>query len=193
MKAPLFVLMSLLVAAAAVFAGSLLLPDTYEVSRAIVVQAKPEKVFPYLNNPTEWEKWNAWNKTYDPTMIRLYGGPLSGQGAYQEWNGDRIGQVKMRFTESNPPAQLYYTQQTKGEEFESVGIFSLEAVEDGTKIVWLQKSRVADDIFNKYRGFFLKLKMEQETEQSLVSLKGIFEPTQEATNKALTANRKGRN
>jgi uncharacterized protein YndB with AHSA1/START domain len=193
MKAPLFVLMSLLVAATAVFAGSLLLPYTYEVSRSIVVHAKPEQVFPYLNNPTEWEKWNAWNKTYDPTMIRLYGGPLTGRGAYQEWNGDRIGQVKMRFTDSNPPAQLYYTQQTKGEEFEGMGIFSLEPVEGGTKVVWQQKNRVADDLYHKYRGFFLKLKTEQEAEQSLLSLKSIFEPTPNATGKALTANRKGRN
>lgn len=193
MKALLFVLMSLLVAAAAVFAGSLLLPDTYEVSRAIVVQAKPDQVFPYLNNPTQWEKWSTWNKSYDPSMIRLYGGPLSGKGAYQEWNGDRIGQVKMRFTESNPPAQLYYTQQTKGEHFESLGIFSLEVVEEGTKVVWLQKNRVADDLYNKYKGFFLKLKTEQETEQSLLALKSIFEPTPATTGNALSANRKGRN
>lgn len=193
MKASLYVLLSLLVAAAAVFAGSLFLPDTYAVSRSIIVKAKPEQVFAYLNNPTQWEHWNAWNKTYDPTMIRLYGGPLTGKGAYQEWNGDRIGQIKMRFTESLPPTQLQYSQQAKGDHFAWLGTFDLEAVEAGTKVSWVQQTQVADDMLNKYRGFLQKLKTEQETEESLLSLKHIFEPAASTSDKSLTANRKGRN
>jgi uncharacterized protein YndB with AHSA1/START domain len=119
MKASFIVLVSLLVAATAVYFGSFLLPDSYEVSKSIVVKAKPEQVFPYLNNPTQWEKWNAWNREYDPTMIRLYGGPMTGKGASQQWNGDKVGMVQMHFTESTPPSQLYYKQQTKGELFEN--------------------------------------------------------------------------
>lgn len=192
MKTPLIVLVSLLVASAAVYFGSFLVPDAYEVRRSIVVNAKPEQVFPYLNNPTEWEKWNAWNKTYDPTMIRLYGGPLTGKGAYQEWNGDKVGMVKVHFIESTPPIQLYYKQLIKGEEFETIGIFSLEPLEDGTLVVWHQKARVADDLYNRYRGFFIKMKTEAETEQSLLSLKELFEPTAKANKKSLAASRKGR-
>ncbi|SIQ95534.1 SRPBCC family protein [Pontibacter lucknowensis] len=192
MKAPLFVLVSLLVASAAVYLGSFLLPDSYEVRRSIVVNARPEQVFTYLNNPTEWEKWNAWNKVYDPTMIRLYGGPLTGKGAYQEWNGDKVGMVKVHFTDSTPPTELYYKQLTKGEDFETIGIFSLEPLEEGTRVVWQQRSKVADDPYNKYRGFFKKLKTEQETEQSLLSLKALFDPVAKAESKAQIANRKGR-
>lgn len=175
MKASLFVLVSLLVAATAVYFGSFLLPASYEVSRSITVHAKAEQVFPYINNPTEWEKWNAWNKSYDPSMIRLYGGPMSGKGASQEWNGDKVGMVKMHFTESTPPSQLYYKQQTKGDLHETIGIFSLEPVEGGTRIVWLQKSNLDDSTLGRYKGFFKKLKVEQETEQSLLALKSLFE------------------
>ncbi|MBF8962431.1 SRPBCC family protein [Pontibacter sp. FD36] len=192
MKAPLIVLVSLLIASAAVYLGSFLLPDSYEVRRSIVVNARPEQVFTYLNNPTEWEKWNAWNKAYDPTMIRLYGGPLTGKGAYQEWNGDKVGMVKVHFTDSTPPTELYYKQLTKGEDFETIGIFSLEPLEEGTRVVWQQRSKVAGDPYNKYRGFFKKLKTEQETEQSLLSLKALFDPVAKAESKAQLANRKGR-
>ncbi|PVY38753.1 polyketide cyclase/dehydrase/lipid transport protein [Pontibacter virosus] len=185
-------LVSLLVASAAVVFGSFLLPDSYEVRRSIVVNGKPEQVFPYLNNPTKWEEWNAWNKAYDPTLIRLYGGPLSGKGAYQEWNGDRVGMVKVHFTESTPPNELYYKQFIKGEEFETIGIFSLEPLEEGTRVVWHQKTRVADDILNKYKGFFKKLKTEAETEQSLLSLKLLLDPNAKADSKAQIANGKGR-
>lgn len=176
MKASLIMLVSLLIASTAVYFGSFLVPDSYEVSRSIVVKAKPEQVFPLLNNPTQWEKWNAWNKEYDPTMIRLYGGPMAGKGASQQWNGDKVGMVQMHFTESTPPSQLYYKQQTKGELFETIGIFSLESVEEGTKVVWHQKARLADDPFERYKGFFKKLKIEQETEQSLLTLQALFDP-----------------
>ncbi|MDO6391387.1 SRPBCC family protein [Pontibacter sp. BT731] len=192
MKASLIMLVSLLVASAAVVLGSFLLPDSYEVRRSLVINAKPEQVFPYLNNPTKWEEWNSWNKDYDPTMIRLYGGPLSGKGAHQEWNGDRVGTVKILFTESTAPSELYYKQQTKGEEFETIGIFSLEPLEDGTRVVWHQKSRVADDLYNRYRGFFKKIKTETEAEQSLLSLKELLDPTDKSESKAQIADRKGR-
>lgn len=177
MKASLIVLVSLLVAACAGFYGSYLLPDSYEVSRSIVIDAKAEQVFPYLNNPTQWEQWNAWNKAYDPTMIRLYGGPMAGTGASQQWNGDKLGQVQMHFTESTPPSQLYYKQQTKGELYETVGIFSLEPVTEGTRVVWHQKARIEDTPLERYKGFFRKMRVEQETEQSLLALKGLFEKT----------------
>ncbi|PKV75448.1 SRPBCC family protein [Pontibacter ramchanderi] len=192
MKAPHFVLVSLLVASAAVYFGSFLLPDSYEVRRSIVVPAKPEQVFPYLNNPTEWEKWNAWNKAYDPTMIRLYGGPLTGKGAYQELNGDKVGLVKVHFTDSTPPSELYYKQLIKGDAFETTGIFSLEPLEGGTRVVWQQRTRVTDDLYNKYKGFFKKLKTEQETEQSLLSLKNLFDPAAKSDTNNQIANRKGR-
>ena len=192
MKASFIVLVSLLVATAAVFLGSFLLPYSYEVRREIIINATPDKVFPYLNNPTKWEEWNAWNKTYDPTMIRLYGGPLSGKGAYQELNGDRVGLVKVHFTESTPPNQLYYKQLTKGEVFETIGIFSLEPTENGTQVVWQQRTQLADDLYNKYRGLFNKLKTEHETEQSLLSLKALFDPDEEADSKSRIAKEKGR-
>lgn len=183
MKALLFVLVSLLVAAAAVYLGSFLLPASFEVSRSITVDAKAEQVFPYINNPTEWEKWNAWNKAYDPSMIRLYGGPMSGQGASQEWNGDKVGMVRMQFTESTPPSQLYYKQQTKGELHETIGIFSLEPAGEGTRVVWLQKSNLDNSTLGKYKGLFKKLKVEQEAEQGLMALKALF-VKQKATAKA---------
>lgn len=192
MKASYIVLVSLLVASAAVYFGSFLLPDSYEVRRTIVVSAKPEQVFPYLNNPTKWEEWNAWNKDYDPTMIRLYGGPITGKGAHQEWIGDRVGMVKVHFTESTPPNQLYYKQLTKGEAFETIGIFSLEPTEGGTRVVWQQRTQVVDDPFNKYKGFFNKLKTEQETEQGLLFLKTIFDPVEEEGSTSTIAKEKGR-
>jgi uncharacterized protein YndB with AHSA1/START domain len=174
MKPFVVAIMSLLVAVAAAYAGSFLLPEACQVYRAVVVDATPEQVFPYLNNPTEWEKWNAWNEEYDPTMIRLYGGPMAGKGAYQQWNGDKVGHVQMHFTESVPPSQLYYRQQTKGETHETIGIFSLEKVPDGTRVVWQQRTELDDTALARYIGFLKKLRIEEEAEQSLLALKTLF-------------------
>ncbi|MBD1396187.1 SRPBCC family protein [Pontibacter sp. JH31] len=175
MKASLYVLVSLLMAATAVYFGSYLLPVSYEVSRSVTVQAKAEQVYPLISNPTEWERWNAWNKSYDPSMIRLYGGPMAGKGASQEWHGDRVGTVRMQFTESTPPSLLNYKLYTKGTAHITNGVFSLEPVTEGTRIVWQQETTLDDSTLGRYKGFFKKLKTEQETEQSLLALKSLVE------------------
>lgn len=178
MKALIIGLMSLLVVVAAVYSGSYLLPASCEVTRYVVVAATPEQVFPYIDNPTHWEKWNAWNKDYDPTMIRMYGGPMAGKGAYQQWNGDKLGDVQMHFTESTPPLILHYKQVTKGEPHETQGTFKLEPVRAGTKVVWQHKTALEDNAIARYRGYFKQKRLTQEAEQSLHALKIFVESTQ---------------
>jgi uncharacterized protein YndB with AHSA1/START domain len=175
MKALIIGLMALLVVVAAGYAGSFLLPDACEVSKSVVVKAAPEQVFPYLENPTQWEKWNVWNKDYDPTMIRLYGGPMAGKGAYQQWNGDKLGAVQMYFTESTPPSLLLYKQQIKNASYETLGSFSLEPAADSTRVIWQQKTQLEDNPISRYIGFFKQQKLEQEAEQSLQALKTLME------------------
>ncbi|MHC2992130.1 hypothetical protein OB13_11235 [Pontibacter sp. HJ8] len=175
MKALIIGLMSLLVVMAAGYAGSFLLPDACEVTKTVVVEGAPEQVFPYLENPTQWEKWNVWNKDYDPTMIRLYGGPMAGKGAYQQWHGDRLGAVLMHFTESTPPSLLLYKQQIKNEPYETLGTFRLEPAADSTRVIWQQKTRLPENPIARYIGFFKKHTLEQEAEESLQALKSLME------------------
>jgi hypothetical protein len=174
MKLLLRVSLSLLFLAAALCAVSYLLPTKCEVVRTIVVKAAPERVFPYLNNPTEWKNWSAWNRTYDPTMIHMYSGPISGTGAIHTWSGDRIGNGQMVVTQSILPSQLDYQMTREGEENLTKGSFLLAKVNGGTLIIWKQTTPLAANPLARLVGAYRKYKLESELDQGLTGLQQLY-------------------
>ncbi len=77
-----------LVAVLLVYVG-LQSPD-YVISREITIQAKPEKIFPFLNNSKLAEQWEPW-KEVDPGAVMVYSGPEQGVHARTDW--DSHGQL----------------------------------------------------------------------------------------------------
>src|SRR4029434_4591182 len=61
-------LLMLLALIAVVLLIALFLPSRYQVERRIVIQAKPQAIFPWINDPKKWPEWTAWNKEKDPTL-----------------------------------------------------------------------------------------------------------------------------
>ncbi|MFD2244960.1 SRPBCC family protein [Pontibacter ruber] len=173
MKPFVIVLMSLLTVVAALFSASYLLPVQCDVVRSRVMNASPDQVYPYLNNPTEWEKWSVWNKSYDPSMIHMYGGPLTGKGARLNWSGDKIGDGQIEFTESVSPTLLRYQQTIEGDHHETQGYFSLEKVNGGTRVIWQKHTALEDNPIARIEGFLRKKKLEVELEQSLAGLDSV--------------------
>src|SRR5271156_3716995 len=77
-------------------------PNSILIRHSIVIKAKPEKVFPLLNDFHNWPLWASQDKD-DPTMTRTYSGPASGTGAVSDWTskGD-AGSGEMTITASLP-------------------------------------------------------------------------------------------
>lgn len=170
------VILALLLLAVALFGASYQLPLQIEVEQSIVLGASPEKVYPLIENPTEWEKWNAVNTTVDPSMIRLYSGPMIGAGARMQWNGDKVGKGEVVFTESISPQSLTYKQTDSEQADTTNGSFTLEAVEGGyTKLSWKQKAPIKDEPVARLLGVWLKYKRQGEVQKGLNSLKNMLE------------------
>jgi hypothetical protein len=75
-------------------------PDKYDVSRAIIITAPVDKVFPEVNNFQNWPKWSAW-EGLDPDIKRTYEGPDSGTGAVYHWAGNgKVGEGTMTIVDS---------------------------------------------------------------------------------------------
>ena len=77
-----------LVAVVAVLSYAATKPDVFEVRRAIVVNAAPDKIFPLINDFKSWTAWSPYEKK-DPAMQRTYGGATSGTYSYGE-NGRHL-------------------------------------------------------------------------------------------------------
>lgn len=175
MKLLRIVLLTLLVVAAALFGVSFLLPPSVEVEQAVFLKLPPEKVYPYLNNPMEWQYWSMLNKNNDPSMIHLYGGPMEGKGARMQWSGDRVGNGLVVFTESVSPSTIIYKQTLPGSPFIIHGSFSLAPVRGGTQLVWRQQTALKQTPIARLMGALQQYRMQQEQEQGLNGLKALLQ------------------
>lgn len=81
-------------------------PDSFRVERSTVINAAPEKIFPFINDFRRWEPWSPWEKL-DPQLKRTYSGAAEGAGAIYEWNGDKnVGRGRMEITASQPATRV---------------------------------------------------------------------------------------
>lgn len=77
-------------------------PDDFKVTRSATISARPDGVFPQVNELKKWEAWSPWAKL-DPNAKSTFEGPAAGAGAAMLWSGNnKVGQGKMTITESEP-------------------------------------------------------------------------------------------
>ncbi|GAA62029.1 hypothetical protein P20652_3922 [Pseudoalteromonas sp. BSi20652] len=64
----------------------LILPQNYNVSKTVQINANLEVVKPLITDFSQWQKWSPWEKV-DPSIRFTLGEPSSGLGAHQSWKG----------------------------------------------------------------------------------------------------------
>ena len=81
-------------------------PDTFRITRATIIKAPPEQVFPLVNDFKRWGAWSPWEKK-DPNMKRSFGGAPQGKGATYAWEGDgNVGQGRMEIVDATAPSKV---------------------------------------------------------------------------------------
>lgn len=90
----------------AVVVLALMQPDSFTVQRTTEIKAPPEKIFPFVNDFTQWKTWSPW-ETKDPAMKRTTSSNTAGKGATYEWEGNKdVGKGRMEIVESTPPSKV---------------------------------------------------------------------------------------
>ena len=112
-------------------------PDTFQVQRAAVIQAPPEKVFPLIADFRAWGGWSPWEKK-DQAMQRSYGAVTVGKGATYGWNGNNnVGQGSMEIVESVPASKIGLKLDfIKPMEGHNTVVFTLVPQGDMTQVNW---------------------------------------------------------
>src|SRR5882724_2490109 len=81
-------------------------PDTFTVRRSTTVKARPEVIFPLINDFHQWGTWSPY-ETKDPAMKRSYSGESSGKGAVYGWEGDKnVGSGRMEILDVQAPSKI---------------------------------------------------------------------------------------
>jgi uncharacterized protein YndB with AHSA1/START domain len=128
-----------------------LLPSQYKVERTVVIQAKPEAIYPLVSQLKRWEEWSPWTKELDPTMTQTYSGPEGGTGAVMSWTGERTGSGSMKVTKGDPAHGIAYDLDFENGGSTSSGVILFEPEADGgTQVRW---TNVGDAGLNPVRRY----------------------------------------
>ena len=137
MKVLIIIFAVFIVAVGAVLAYAATRPDVFQVRRTIVVNAAPDKIFPYINDFKSWTAWSPYENR-DPNMQRTYGSSTSGKGATYSWNGDKnVGSGSMEIVDAPAPSRVTIKLDfTKPFEAHNMADFRLEPANGGTQVSW---------------------------------------------------------
>ena len=158
-----------------VIAAGWLQPSHYQVERAIVTQAKPEKVYAIIADLRTWEDWTAWNKELDPTITRTFSGPATGAGSVMAWDGKKTGQGEFKFTEATPPNKLVYSLAFEHGKYLSTGAFIIETNPKGTVVRWTNEGDFGMNPISRWMGLFMDRLMGDDFAKGLTKLKARAE------------------
>jgi uncharacterized protein YndB with AHSA1/START domain len=116
-------------------------PSSFAIERSAIIAARPEAVFPLLNDFHQWGRWSPYEKR-DPNMKRSFDGPASGVGSSYAWSGNAdAGEGRMEIVEATPgksvTIDLEFTKPFRAKNQSSFTLFPLEG--GGTRVKWSMK------------------------------------------------------
>lgn len=130
----------------------------FRVERETVVTAPPETVFAQVNDFHAWTSWSPYEKI-DPSMVRTYEGPSSGNGAVYSWRGnDKVGEGRMTIEQSDAPARISIKLEFfKPWEATCTATFTFARAEngEGTKVTWTMDGH--NNFVAKAAGLFMDM------------------------------------
>lgn len=149
-------------------------PKTFRIYRTVILPVSPDKIFPHINDFHNWADWSPWSKK-DLEMKVTYSGPTNGKGAIYEWSGNKnVGSGRMEILESIAPTlvviKLDFITPFEGHNKSS---FALQAVAEGTKIVWAMDGPMG--FIHKLFSLFVSMDkmIGKDFEEGLASLKTV--------------------
>lgn len=177
MSVVLIVLAVIVVLIVAVLGLAASRPNAFRVSRSILIKAKPDKIYPMIDDFHAWIRWSPYEGR-DPNMTRTYGAVAQGKGAVYEWSGEAktVGAGRMEITEAAAPFKtLIKLDFLKPFEGHNTAEFTLEPEADATKVTWAMFGPAP--FMHKLMGmvFNMDRMIGKDFETGLANLKGIAE------------------
>lgn len=153
----------------------LFLPREFRYERSVWIDAKPEKVFPYINNLKNWEKWIVWNKDTDPQYSASFPEKEEGEGAIKLWKSKRNGEGTIEIMLSIEDRLITYDKIVQQEGFKTNGKIELIESDGGTIVNWVEEGEFGYNIAGRYLGLIMDNFEGRKLENSLLNLKQIAE------------------
>jgi len=148
-----------------------LLPGTWEAQVEVTLPAPPSQVYPFLQSPEEWARWNTL-----PDSGLTFVGPRQGPGAGMEWDDPRYGSGRYEITAGQPHARVEYEVQVEGGALSIEGTLALTPTREGTHLFWSEKG---DFGWNPLLGYAARGMASSQEEAMRSSIRRLLEILEE--------------
>lgn len=151
-------------------------PNEFRIERSLAINASADKIFPYINDLREWEKWSPYEKL-DPEMKHTYSGAEKGKGAIYEWDGNNsVGSGRMEIVTVAAPRQIdIKIGFKKPMEASNMAAFTLHGNNQSTTVTWAMEGK--NNYFSKVMCVFINMDklVGKDFESGLQNLKIVVE------------------
>src|SRR5450432_2886539 len=142
------------------------------VARRVIVRAKPQEIFPLLNDLRNWPLWTEWARR--DGIHFSYDGSPAGVGAIQRWQTGRMKGV-MRVTQSVPDDRVAYDLDINHGHHRFDGVLALEEIGEYTRVTWACKWELNANPYLRYLDLFMNWMLRRDFEAGLQNLKDLVE------------------
>ena len=160
--------------AAIVLAVGVVLPPKFTVTRSVLVNAPPDKIYPLVADPRGWKQWSVWNQR-DPSMQVTYSGPPTGAGAKWEWKSASEGNGAMTFTAAEPAKRVAFDLSFPDLGTSSSGELNFVPQGYATQVTWTMNGDMGKNPVAHWFALFADNMVGKDFEGGLANLKRLAE------------------
>ena len=167
-----YILLAIAAVVAAILIYAAMKPNTFGISRSADIQAPPSRIFPFVNDLADHEKWSPFAR--DPKVNNRIGNPSSGTGARVDFDGSCAGTLSV--TDSRPASKVVMRlQMTKPMWCDNRFEFDFVPQGSSTNVTWAMSGR--QPYLGKLMSVFVNCDkmVGKQFEQGLADLKKLAE------------------
>ncbi len=151
------------------------LPQNQHVERFTNIDATPEEIYPYLNNPHSFNQWSPWAKI-DPDMKIVYTGPESGSGSGMSWSSEHPNVGNGSWVITNiVEGESVDMKMDFGEQGGATSSFRLNPEGSTTQLIWSFDTDAGMNPLMRWFGLMMDKWVGSEYEKGLADLKSLIE------------------
>lgn len=150
------------------------LPQEVKFQRETIVDAPPERVYPYLVSMRQFAVWSPWQEL-DTSAKPAFSGPEAGPGARITWTNTQRGGGFQEVKESADLRSVLYRLEWGGADTIFAGITLDPLPDNKTKVVWTYRTDLGMNPFKRYVGQFYSSWAGADYELGLKRLKDAAE------------------
>jgi len=151
------------------------LPSTSEVSRQIEINRSADKVYGYVNDLRQFNRWSPW-RGIDPEAKYQFEGPESGVGSIVRWSSEHreVGKGMQEIVAAEPNKSVETSLSFDGQG-DAVARWLLDAAGENTTVTWEFETDWGYNPIGRYMGLMMDKWVGGSYETGLENLKSLVE------------------